>query len=235
MDKLRLAKSLIRKTTTIQTPLASLDSKQAKTFATDIFTKRSKFITKAEAKEKCIQALRQESPIEKAYIFDLETNELLQEKCGTKTHCSVNIDDINLHKGFQSLVHGHPRFLCEDGNYYSAPLSLDDYRLFNNSRLHEIVAIDEFGRESKMIKNKGWKPLSGKKVKILEQELFKELFKTLPQDIIAKIKENPNDVNYAFRQVTKHQTTKAGMQALDNFWKSNAANLYFTYTSNLTY
>ncbi|MGM9994678.1 MAG: hypothetical protein ACI37R_08130 [Candidatus Avigastranaerophilus sp.] len=235
MDKLRFAKSLIRKATTIQAPLACLDSKQANGVATDVFVKRSKFITKAEAKEKCIQALKQEYPTEKAFVLDLGTNELLQERCGTKTHCSVNVDDINLHRGFQSLIHGHPRFLCKDGNYYSAPLSIDDYRLFNNSRLHEIVAVDEFGRESKMVKNKDYKSLSSKKIKILEQELFKALFKTLPQETIIKIKENPNDANYAFSQVAKHQTTKAGMEALDNFWKNIAPSLNLTYTSNLTY
>ena len=234
MDKLKFVTSLIRKTATVQ-PATYLNSRQVNNFATDIFTKHSKFITKAEAKEKCIQALKQEFPIEKAYVLDTERNILLQEKCGTKTHCQIDVDGINLHGGIQSLIHGHPRFLCEDGNYYAAPLSIDDYRVLNNSKLHEIIATDEFGRECKMAKNKNYKSLSAKRMQHLEQELFRSLFRTLPQEIINKIKEKPDDINYAFSQVEKQQMTKAGMKALNDFWKTNAASLNLTYISDFTY
>lgn len=238
MNILKLPVELIKKVTTMQVPKNMLGNSKFLSIPNDSFTSSKSVMSIPQAKHLCIKALKSKAPREEVYVINSATNQLIQHKVGTTTHCPIDISVINLTRGLLSLIHGHPCLICENGKYYTAPLSLDDFRILNSSKLHEIIAIDEFGRESKLVKGSNYKALSSKEMQQLEQEIFKTLIKTMPQQETIELLSKTDDdtiVNYAIKRAEQQQTTRVGMQALDCFWKKYVPKYNLSYSSNLIY
>ncbi|MCD7879711.1 MAG: hypothetical protein LUG16_07255, partial [Candidatus Gastranaerophilales bacterium] len=137
-----------------------------------------------------------------------------------------------------SLIHGHPQQKCKYNKWYTPPISLNDARILCESNLKEIIAVDKFGKTSKLAKKYDNQQFSVEDMQKIEMDIFSVLFKTLPENTINKVKKlgsNKIAADYAFKLATKQQKTKEGMEAINKFWKENADKYKLTYVSDLEY
>lgn len=208
----------------------------------DTFEKRSKATAFDKSIKICTEALKCDHPHEKCVLFDEEKNELLLQKTGDANSCAVSLKVVNKFGKCLSktdLMHGHPSVLSRDGREYTPPLSIQDFRFFNGSKLHKIIATDKNGKISSFEKTPDFKPLTKRELKELEKEIFAELFISLPDNFANYLAETRAagmlSDDEIFTIVEQSQLEKEGMAALDKFWKNKAQSLGLQYKSEMEY
>lgn len=208
----------------------------------DTFQKLSP-VTLDNVLERCVEALKSPTPFEKSIIFDKFTGQILQITKGDALSCPIDLKMIKHVKSKNLiLVHSHLSQIQENGELFTAPVSLADFRVLNKSSLKSIIAVDQYGKTSALEKKNNFKKISDSQQKKIEKDLFIELFSSLSREKKNKISElmekdiSGELIEGEITNIIEHQQMDHnGMKALDYFWKKIAEKYDLEYKSDMVY
>ena len=133
--------SIFRKNKSLAKPIEKAESNSVAPLKNDFKSTKELF---SYAKQRCIQALKQQEPYEHVVIADTRNNKVLAEFIGNSNSCDVSgIENLNLNKDYSVLIHGHPN---------STPISICDMNVLLRNNLGQIIAVDKNGKFSLVAK-----------------------------------------------------------------------------------
>lgn len=195
-------------------------------------------------KSSCVSALKYNKPFERAVLYNRSSNVVEDEFTGSDVECPISIDSRCKNNSLE-IYHGH-LLQCENGIYYTNPISFTDFELFNKiPQIYKITAYDINGKESTLQKKNSFKEIPENELKQLNNELLRRLRKSLPTSVQDQLyrkldnyernKEDKNLLVQIYDKIISVQDSYKGAIAINKFWSDMADKYQMTYFCDYPY
>ena len=212
------------------------------------------------AKSRAIEALKCVDPHERLVILDKTSHKIIKEVEGNKH--SVNPAGVLIPQN-TSYVHGHPTIAIANGKTIATPISFQDFKAINEKNVKDIIAFNESGEFSALMKKADFQQLSEEQINyyqnihnvyaFYEKNLIKRISKKFPKKLqncqsFQELKNNFLELRKKglnlekilkmlenCNDIIKNSIGKHESKGIHKFWKDYADELGVIYKTNYTY
>ena len=207
----------------------------------DVYTPQ-KIGTKAFIEKCCQESFKEDKPVEKVFLYDIKKDKLSRQFSGNEDTCNIQVSYLDeLTKEFIAY-HTHPN-LQKDGEEFFMPISLADFYMMNDFKsVKEMRVYGENNELCVLKKTPDFKKLSEEELKEMEQTFFDYLCSFPSEENKQRIDElgifdqKPEIDVDTYNLLVENllidlQQDKAGVKAINRFWKDNAPKYGLKYSS----